>query len=121
MELKSIRIIVGVGYLEAGAGDIGAMYDACAGEVDVIVVESTTEVEVETEINRREALESGAGGSGVMSEARVGEVETVIDIDIEVETTTAAENSTTVATGTDSVGSGSLGKFACIPCEKPFR
>ena len=110
---------VGFGHLDAGAGDIGAMYDACAGEVDVVV-------EVETGINRREALESGASGFGVMSEARVGEVETDIDIDIEVETTTvetvnAAENSTNVETGTDSVGSGSLGKFACIPCEKPFR
>ena len=122
-EINSMEV-VGVGHLETGAGDIGAMYDACAGEVDVIVVESITEVEVETGINRREALESGAGGFGVMSDARVGEVETDIVVEVEtttVEASTAAANGTTVETGTDSVGSGSLGKFACIPCEKPFR
>ena len=101
MELKIIRIIVGVGYLETGAGDIGAMYYACVGEVDVIVVETTTEVEVETEINRMEVLESGTGGIGVMSDARVGEVETATVVEVEtitVETSNAAESGTTVET-----------------------
>ena len=113
-------------HLETGAGDMGDMSDASVGDVEVstgairanilgagmevVVVETSTNVEVET-------------GTTVETGAPL-EAGTTVEAGTSGEAATTLEAATTVDAGTSSVGSSSdssLGKFACIPCEKPFR